>query len=274
MSEETGTSWSERVLGGFRKTSDRLSQNLAGLSGGEAKLDDATLDNVEDALIVSDLGPAAASRIRARLSEKRFGLRHLSGIRAAESGDRERFRRAHGQSTDRTCAPLIDWSAADVFAYLEGASIKDYYVASAAEGIFVHPAGELSVLGLSATQIYFKGALDKLGVKVDDTWLETARSAEKHSRTAKSKAVAQAQATVDTISAMDLSQGGFALIDSWANGILSAKPIAEAAAASVAAGVAANLEGQSPPKEGPLRSIDTWGPRSGKNSVTPSTSCP
>ncbi len=67
------TSWTERVFGGFRKTSERLSTNLSGVIG-TAKLDDATLDDVEDALIVSDLGPAAAARIRAKLSEKRFGL--------------------------------------------------------------------------------------------------------------------------------------------------------------------------------------------------------
>lgn len=67
------TSWTERVFGGFRKTSERLSTNLSGVIG-TAKLDDATLDNVEDALITSDLGPAAAARIRARLSDKRFGL--------------------------------------------------------------------------------------------------------------------------------------------------------------------------------------------------------
>ena len=65
--------WTERVFGGFRKTSERLSQNLTGVVG-TAKLDDATLDDVEDALIVSDLGPAAARRIRDRLAEKRFGL--------------------------------------------------------------------------------------------------------------------------------------------------------------------------------------------------------
>ncbi len=67
------TSWADRVFGGFRKTSERLSSNLSGVVG-TARLDDATLDNVEDALIVSDLGPAAAARIRARLSDKRFGL--------------------------------------------------------------------------------------------------------------------------------------------------------------------------------------------------------
>ncbi|MDJ0977225.1 MAG: signal recognition particle-docking protein FtsY [Erythrobacter sp.] len=71
---ETQTSWSERLLGGFRKTSERLSDNLAGLAGG-GKLSDATLDDIEDALIVSDLGPKAAGRIRERLAEKRFGDR-------------------------------------------------------------------------------------------------------------------------------------------------------------------------------------------------------
>ena len=70
MSEQ---SWSERLFGGFRKTSERLSENLTGVVG-TAKLDKATLDEVEDALILSDLGPSAASRISARLAEKRFGL--------------------------------------------------------------------------------------------------------------------------------------------------------------------------------------------------------
>lgn len=71
MSGEEGQSWTQRLLGGFRKTSERLGSNLTGVA---AKLDDATLDDVEDALIVSDLGPAAAARIRAKLKEKSFGL--------------------------------------------------------------------------------------------------------------------------------------------------------------------------------------------------------
>ncbi|MGI8942754.1 MAG: signal recognition particle-docking protein FtsY [Qipengyuania sp.] len=71
MSEPT--SWSERLFGGFRKTSERLGANLT-TAVGTARLDDATLDDVEDALILSDLGPAAAARIREKLAEKRFGL--------------------------------------------------------------------------------------------------------------------------------------------------------------------------------------------------------
>lgn len=73
------TSWTQRLFGGFAKTSERLTANLSGVglpgsSGATAKLDDATLDEVEDALIMSDLGPSAAARIRAKLAEKRFGF--------------------------------------------------------------------------------------------------------------------------------------------------------------------------------------------------------
>ncbi|MBL4717432.1 MAG: signal recognition particle-docking protein FtsY [Erythrobacter sp.] len=67
------SSWSDRLFGGFRKTSEKLTSNLTEVVG-TAKLDDATLDDVEDALILSDLGPAAAARIRTKLTEKRFGL--------------------------------------------------------------------------------------------------------------------------------------------------------------------------------------------------------
>lgn len=73
MSDPEQTSWTDRLFGGFRKTSERLSANLTEVVG-TAKLDDTTLDSVEDALIMSDLGPSAAARIRAKLSAKKFGL--------------------------------------------------------------------------------------------------------------------------------------------------------------------------------------------------------
>ena len=64
-------SWSDRIFGGFRKTTERLSDNLSGIAG-KARLDDAQLDDIEDALIMSDLGPRAAARIRGRLAGERF----------------------------------------------------------------------------------------------------------------------------------------------------------------------------------------------------------
>lgn len=68
MSEK---SWRDRLLGGLKRTSDKLGDNLTGLFT-KAALDDQTLDEIEEALIVSDLGPAMAARIRERLAEGRF----------------------------------------------------------------------------------------------------------------------------------------------------------------------------------------------------------
>jgi fused signal recognition particle receptor len=72
MSADTANeNWTQRIFGGFRKTSERLSENLSGIVA-KARLDDAQLDDIEDALILSDLGPRAAARIRERLAEERF----------------------------------------------------------------------------------------------------------------------------------------------------------------------------------------------------------
>ena len=65
------TSWLERMRAGFRKTSDRLGDNLSGLLT-RASLDAPTLDQIEEALIASDLGPATAAKVRARLAGERF----------------------------------------------------------------------------------------------------------------------------------------------------------------------------------------------------------
>ena len=75
-------SWTDRLFGGFRKTSEKLTSNLTEVVG-TARLDDATLDDVEDALILSDLGPSAAARIR---EEKRgFGRWHIFAFWAANA---------------------------------------------------------------------------------------------------------------------------------------------------------------------------------------------
>ena len=71
MSDEENTPWHKKLLGGFKRTSERLSENLTGLVT-KSKLDAETLDEIEEALIVSDLGPATAHRIRDRLADSRY----------------------------------------------------------------------------------------------------------------------------------------------------------------------------------------------------------
>src|SRR4051812_38188650 len=56
---------------GFRKTSDRLGDNLGELLT-KSTLDAATLDDIEEALVASDLGPRTAAKVRARLAGEKF----------------------------------------------------------------------------------------------------------------------------------------------------------------------------------------------------------
>jgi len=66
-----GERWTQRLFGGFARTSERLGENLSGIVG-KTRLEPDQLDELEDALILSDLGPKAAARIRERLAEERF----------------------------------------------------------------------------------------------------------------------------------------------------------------------------------------------------------
>ncbi len=71
MTTEEPTGWTRKLFSGLKRTSDKLGENLTGLIT-KSTLDAATLDDIEDALVVSDLGPAMAARIRKRLASTRY----------------------------------------------------------------------------------------------------------------------------------------------------------------------------------------------------------
>lgn len=78
--------------------------------------------------------------------------------------------------------PSIGWGKADelrdaikdfktsgkpVYAYMEMGTNREYYIATAADQVFLPPAGELFVNGFAAEAMFYKGSLDKLGVEAD-----------------------------------------------------------------------------------------------------------
>ncbi len=65
------TTWHKKLIGGFKRTSEKLGENLTGLVT-KSKLDAEMLDGIEEALILSDLGPATAAAVRAQLSDSRY----------------------------------------------------------------------------------------------------------------------------------------------------------------------------------------------------------
>ncbi len=76
--------------------------------------------------------------------------------------------------------PQIGWGKADelrdaiadfkqsgkpIYAYMEIGMNKEYYIASAADKVFLPPSGDLYINGFAANVMFYRGTLDKLGVE-------------------------------------------------------------------------------------------------------------
>ena len=71
--EETGAGgWLTRLKAGLGRSRSRITEGIAGIVTGR-KLDDATLEALEEVLIAADLGPATAARLVGGLAKTRFG---------------------------------------------------------------------------------------------------------------------------------------------------------------------------------------------------------
>jgi protease-4 len=64
-----------------------------------------------------------------------------------------------------------------VYAYVESPSLADYWIASVAEKIYTHPAGQFDTVGLGSRRMYFRDALAKIGVSVEAVHVDEYKSA-------------------------------------------------------------------------------------------------
>ena len=58
-------------------------------------------------------------------------------------------------------------SGKPVYAYMQIGMNREYYIATAADKIFVAPAGDLYINGFAAEAMFYKGSLDKLGIEAE-----------------------------------------------------------------------------------------------------------
>ena len=75
---------------------------------------------------------------------------------------------------------VIDFKKSGKFVYAygnEGYDQSDYYVATAADSIFINPIGAVSVHGIASVTPYFKKVLDKVGVEMQVVRVGTYKSA-------------------------------------------------------------------------------------------------
>jgi fused signal recognition particle receptor len=66
------SNWFQRLKTGLSRSSSRLTEGLAAILV-KRRLDDETLEEIEELLIAADLGPATAARLAAELGKSRFG---------------------------------------------------------------------------------------------------------------------------------------------------------------------------------------------------------
>ena len=72
LKHENSADWFSLLTKGLRKSSAKLANSIGDLLANR-KLDDVALENLEEVLIASDLGIAAAERLTANLAKTRFG---------------------------------------------------------------------------------------------------------------------------------------------------------------------------------------------------------
>ena len=58
-------------------------------------------------------------------------------------------------------------SGKPVYAYMEIGTNREYYIATAADKIYLPPTGDIYINGFAAEAMFYKGSLDKLGVEAD-----------------------------------------------------------------------------------------------------------
>ena len=75
-----------------------------------------------------------------------------------------------------------------IYAYLESGSNKEYYVATACQRIYVPPVSDLNITGLDAHTVFYRGAMDKFGVFLDNYQIGKYKNApEQYTRTSMSE---------------------------------------------------------------------------------------
>ena len=68
-------------------------------------------------------------------------------------------------------------SGKKVYAYGDAYTLGTYYVASAADKVYLNPYGEMMIQGMGSSSIFFKGLMDKLGIEFQVVKVGTFKSA-------------------------------------------------------------------------------------------------
>ena len=84
MSDNEKKGWFQRLTQGLSRTSQNLTESVTQVFASKEALDDAALEELEDLLVESDLGPQIAATISAKMAQKTFNsAKDSNAVRSA-----------------------------------------------------------------------------------------------------------------------------------------------------------------------------------------------
>ncbi len=84
MTEQKKTGWLQRLTQGLSRTSQNLTESVTQVFQPKEALDDAALEELEDLLVESDLGPQIAATIAAKMAQQKFNsAKDANAVRSA-----------------------------------------------------------------------------------------------------------------------------------------------------------------------------------------------
>jgi protease-4 len=151
------------LFASFGRNEPRISDNSVLVLKIKGAMPDYTPDDPTRRLFGGSDDPSLAgllTQIKKAKVDKRIGAL-LFEIDASED--------AGWAKADELRDAIADFRASGkpAYAFMELATNKEYYMATACEKIFVAPPGDLFINGLAANVQFFRGSLDKLGIYPD-----------------------------------------------------------------------------------------------------------
>ena len=163
---------------------------MSNMSGGKASISDNSILVVDLSEVITDRGISNDDMMSLVMGDVTNSISLKDAVAAIKSAKTDKniegmYIACNGSANGVTTLyelrkAIVDFKESDKFVYAygyEGIAQSDYFVASAADSIFVNPEASVDIHGLASQNLFFKNLLDKLGIEMQVLRVGTFKSA-------------------------------------------------------------------------------------------------
>ena len=163
---------------------------MSNMSGGKASISDNSILVVDLSEVITDRGISNDDMMSLVMGDVTNSISLKDAVAAIKAAKTDKniegmYIACNGSANGVTTLyelrkAIVDFKESDKFVYAygyEGIAQSDYFVASAADSIFVNPEASVDIHGLASQNLFFKNLLDKLGIEMQVLRVGTFKSA-------------------------------------------------------------------------------------------------